>query len=94
MCMHAYVPTPPCSGSGLDICWRMMGGIVPMLGECVDLWPEKYGSAAGEGEIRSAHRKYPNVVAYSTTWRATIGCPGTHTHATDVPPSKGYAIPQ
>ena len=34
------VDGPPCSGSGLDICWRMMGGM--------DLWPEKYSSAAGE----------------------------------------------
>ena len=41
------VDGPPCRGSGPDVCWRM-GGIVPMLGECVDLWPEKYGSAAGE----------------------------------------------
>ena len=70
-----------------------MGGIVPMLGECVDLWPEKYGSAAGEGEIRSAHRKYPNVVAYNTTWRAAIGCPGTYAcnrHSA----LKGCAMPQ
>ena len=37
----------PCSGSGPDTKLRT-GGVVPMLGECVDLRPEKDGGAAGE----------------------------------------------